>query len=676
MNLTATVFPLGLSKLESHRLARAALGVLLLGSAVPVVTAATLTPLYSFTNGIDGTYPSAGLVQGSDGDFYGTTDNGGTNGDGGIFKITCGGALTPLYSFTNGVDGALVAGPRPRLFQGRDGNFYGTTFYGGTHVDGNIFSLNSNGALTVLYSFTNGMDGACPCAGVVQGSDSNFYGTTCGTDGRGPDPSWGSIFKISPGGVLTPLYAFTNGVDGATPTAALVQAADGNFYGTADNGGTNGDGTVFRITSDGVLTPLYSFTNGVDGAIPTAGLVQASDGNFYGTTYGGGTKNVGSVFRITSGGVLTALYSFTNGVDCAGPFAGLIQGSDGNFYGITRYGGRKEAGGIFKITPGGILTPLYTFTNGLDGERPYGGLVQGSNGNLYGTTEFGGVSGSGAGTFFQLSLADSPIIATLPAPLLTNITTAQLTNSLTPGSNSAKASSESGLATADSQSTGSSNLAATAPTTNLTVSSVTSNTAAPDRLDATHNAGGASSVTAKVATPTAPPQPGSLQVASVSAQLTNSLNSASNSAKASSESGLATADGQSTGSSNLAATAPMTNLTVSSVTPNTTAPDRLDATHSAGGASSVTAKIAAPTAPPRPGSLQVASVSGTEGAGLRLRASASLSAAVLAVMREGSKVTLLGDSQISDGFRWRDVQYGNLKGWAASEYLVFGVAAK
>jgi len=202
-------------------------------------------------------------------------------------------------------------------------------------------------------------------------------------------PGYGTVFKISTNGGLASLYFFSGGNDGANPQAGLVQGSNGNFYGTTYQGGTNNYGTVFKIRTNGGLTSLYSFTGGNDGANPQAGLVQGSDGNFYGTTYQGGTNNYGTVLKISTNGGLTRLYSFTGGYVGANPQAGLVQGSDGNFYGTTYQGGTNGIGTVFKISTNGGLTSLYSF-GGKDGENPYAGLLQGSDGNFYGTTYRGG----------------------------------------------------------------------------------------------------------------------------------------------------------------------------------------------------------------------------------------------------------------------------------------------
>jgi uncharacterized repeat protein (TIGR03803 family) len=247
----------------------------------------------------------------------------------------------------------------------------------------------------------------------VQGTDGNLYGTTYEGGANGV---YGTVFEITPAGQLTTLHSFDYFDDGAYPQAGLVQATNGNFYGTTYWAGANGGGTIFEITPAGQLTTLYSFcsqTNCTDGEEPEAGLVQATNGNLYGTTWSGGTNFDGTVFAITLAGQLSTLYSFcsqpgcTDGVD---PHAGLIQATDGNLYGTTESGGANDFGTVFEITPAGQLTTLYAF--GLTGgARPGGGLLQ-ANGNLYGMTEIGG--SRDGGTIFSLPLAQQGI--TLSGP--------------------------------------------------------------------------------------------------------------------------------------------------------------------------------------------------------------------------------------------------------------------
>jgi uncharacterized repeat protein (TIGR03803 family) len=379
-------------KIEAHRL----MVLLALLAGIEVASAqTTFIPLYSFTGGNDGANAVAGLVQASDGNLYGTTYRGGTNGYGAIFRITASGGLTPLYSFTGGNDGAH---PYGSLVQAGDGNLYGTTEDGGTNGNGVVFRITTNGTPTPLYSFTGGHDGGNPEGGLVQANDGYLYGTT----ENGGTNFDGTVFRMPINGPLKPIYSFTDGHDGGFPESALVQANDGNLYGTTYEGGTNGDGVVFRISTNGVLTPLYSFTGGHDGAAPVAGLVQAGDGNLYGTTEDGGTNGYGSIFSIATNGVLTPLYSFTDGHDGAYPEATLVQANDGNLYGTTYEGGTNGYGTVFQITTHGTLTPLYSFTDGRDGADPLASLALAGGGNLYGTTDGGG---DGDGAVFELVLS-------------------------------------------------------------------------------------------------------------------------------------------------------------------------------------------------------------------------------------------------------------------------------
>ena len=364
----------------------------------------SLTTLWTFTNGVDGANSYATLVQGTDGNFYGTTSGSGSgpSADGTVFRITPGGSLSNLHSFI-GSDGA---NPSAGLIQGSDGNFYGTTYDGGASNYGTVFQITTGGSLTTLWTFTGGVDGANSYATLVQGSDGNFYGTTSGS-GSGPSAD-GTVFRITPSGSLSNLHSFI-GSDGANPSAGLIQGSDGNFYGTTYDGGASNYGTVFRITTGGSLTTLWTFTGGVDGANSYATLVQGTDGNFYGTTSGSGSGPGanGTVFRITLGGNLTNLWAFTGCSDGANPGAGLVQGSDGNFYGTT-YGsgsGPSANGTVFQISPNGSLTTLHSFI-GSDGYNPYATLVQGIDGSFYGTTYDGGANGYG--TVFNISIPLNP----------------------------------------------------------------------------------------------------------------------------------------------------------------------------------------------------------------------------------------------------------------------------
>src|ERR1039457_5075208 len=324
--------------------------------------AQTLTTLYSFCSQsgcTDGNWPEARLVQATNGDLYGTTIYGGVapfNNSGTVFKITLSGTLTTLHRFcsqTNCPDGNL---PLAALFQAANGDFYGTTSGGGTSGNyGTVFKITPGGTLTTLHSFcsqTNCTDGEYPFAGLVQATNGDFYGTTV----FGGANDHGTVFKITPSGTLTTLYRFcsqTHCADGYGPQG-LVQDTDGDFYGTTNQGGANHDsGTVFKITLGGTLTTLYSFCSQspcTDGKYPEA-LVQATDGNLYGTTSG----NDGTVFKITPSGMMTPVYRFGSQSPCTDGFeprAALVQDTNGDFYGTTVGGGANGAGTVFRMSVG------------------------------------------------------------------------------------------------------------------------------------------------------------------------------------------------------------------------------------------------------------------------------------------------------------------------------------
>jgi uncharacterized repeat protein (TIGR03803 family) len=366
------------------------------GTVFKVTPAGAMTILHSFAGGTDGRGSSAALIQGSDGNFYGTTGNGGTSDNGTVFMITPAGVETVLHSFAGGA--ADGYSPLGALIQGSDGNFYGTTLYGGPSGSGTVFKITSGGVETVLHSFTGGTtDGSYPYAALIQGRDGNLYGTTS----NGGTSNNGTVFKITPGGVETVLHSFTGGAtDGSIPVAALIQGGDGNLYGTNYSGGTSNSGNFIKITPTGTETVIYSFNSGPEGQNPVA-LIQSSDGNFYGITHTGGTSGNGTVFKITSGGVETALYSFAGGTTDGRYPASLTQGSDGNFYGTTALGGTSNAGIVFKITTAGVETVLYSFAGGTDGSYPYAALTLGKDGNFYGTSVGGGIGGNG--TVFKIT---------------------------------------------------------------------------------------------------------------------------------------------------------------------------------------------------------------------------------------------------------------------------------
>ncbi len=374
--------------------------------------AQAFTTLYSFcpiatTNCVDGLNPSTGLVQGTDGNLYGTTPNDSPYSAGSIFKITPDGAFTTLAN----------VGSANALVQATDGNFYGT-FGVDCYEFGGISKITPEGMLTTVHCFIPS-DGTLPNA-LVQGTDGNFYGTTSygGNYGPGCNTYWpffgcGQVFKMTPDGTVTTLYMFMNNGDGARPVAPLIQAMDGNFYGTTEGAG-DGVSTVFSITPDGKLTTLYSFGGNIYTVAP---LVQGTDGNLYGTTYDGGDSAAGTVFKLSLRGTLTTLHSFCHVSGCfddgSYPVGGLVQANDGNFYGTTSgefiadcSGHAGSCGTVFKISSTGTFVTLHKF-DFVNGASPFAGLAQGSDGTLYGTTYYGGATCDrlhwGCGTIFSLS---------------------------------------------------------------------------------------------------------------------------------------------------------------------------------------------------------------------------------------------------------------------------------
>ena len=393
-----------------------------------------LTTLHTFAGyPFDGAAPQSPVTIASDGNIYGTTSGGGAGcapyGCGTVFKMTRDGTLTTLYNFcvvVNCTDGTQPYGP---LVQAPDGNFYGTTNSGGTGADnaGTIFKITPGGILTTLYNFCSQphcFDGRYP-NGILLAADGNFYGTTNSGGYAYCADGCGTIFKITPDGTLSTIFRFCAQGDcpnGYTP-GGMIQAADGNFYGITGHGGASGDrcdgsgcGTFFKLSSNGTLTTLYSFCTQMgcpDGEFPNGQLVQARDGNFYGTASEGGIatcfpNGCGTAFKITPSGTLTILHSFCSQDNCADgrdPLTPPVQYVDGNLYGTTFTGGANYNGTIYKITPTGALTTLYSFCPAygcVDGSAPDAPLVVGGDGILYGTTTQGGTGNSG--TVFRVAI--------------------------------------------------------------------------------------------------------------------------------------------------------------------------------------------------------------------------------------------------------------------------------
>src|SRR5262249_847285 len=338
------------------------------------------------------------IAQGRDGNLYSTTSNGGTAVSGDIFRITPAGSVTGTHNF----DGIMECLPLSGLTLGTDGNFYGTTEGCGTAMVGTVFKVTPGGAFTALYNFAGTNDGGLPTAPPIQGADGSYYGTVRGSLSGGGVGTFYRLKLASP--VSFPPLFQSDGTQGQFPAAPLVLGTDGNFYGTTEEGGSNGAGVVFKITPAGKLTVIHNFDT-THGSGPVGPLIQASDGAFYGTTEKGGAQSSGVIFKISAGGAFTDLHDFNGTTDGGTPFAGLMQGTDSNFYGVASSGGSKDDGTIFKFTSKGSFSVLHNFdgnTGEATGSSPAVSLVQHTNGVLYGDTFTGGLHGQG--TFFSLNL--------------------------------------------------------------------------------------------------------------------------------------------------------------------------------------------------------------------------------------------------------------------------------
>jgi uncharacterized repeat protein (TIGR03803 family) len=358
--------------------------------ATQIAQAQTYSVLYSFKGLPDASNPFAGLILDASGNLYGTTYFGGASYYGTAFKLGTSGKETVLYSFLAGYGAFPAAG----LVEDAKGSLYGTTTVGGTYNLGTVFKLGKKGNETVLHSFRGGGDGEGPHDGLVQDAKGNFYGTTSTT-----------VFKLNKSGKIKTLYAFTGPPDGANPIGNLVRDAAGNLYGTTQYGGAfKYYGTVFKVDKTGKETVLHSF-NGRDGNWPQAGLVRDAEGNLYGTTFWGdgtgcGGAGCGTVFKLDTKRKETVVHSFTR-TDGAFPVASLVRDAAGNLYGTTEGGGSSDAGTVFMLDTTGKETVLHSFGGGADGSEPVAGLLLDDEGNLYGTTSYGG--SDGAGTVFKLT---------------------------------------------------------------------------------------------------------------------------------------------------------------------------------------------------------------------------------------------------------------------------------
>jgi uncharacterized repeat protein (TIGR03803 family) len=397
--------------------------------ALSVVCLVAITaPAQTFTTLDTGVSAYGPLVQGVDGNLYGADLTGGSQGHGSLFRITPEGTLSTLHTFITHAGGELPTG----LVLALNGNLYGTTNQGGTQSStcptpvagcGTVFGFTPTGSLFLLHRFS-GADGMYPSAGLTLGSDGNLYGTTNGSTLKSASgPVYGNIFKINPGGSFTVLHSFSS-TDGAYPLSPLVLGANGNLYGTTTEGGTYGAGTAFMITPGGTFTSLHSFNPTADGNSPEGALVQAANGYFYGTAaFGGATcngaiNNNGTVFLIGPWGrTFQKLYDFA--ANChygSNPRTGLVLDADGNLYGAASGANPSISSGenatLFEITQEGRLTTLYTFAS-----STYAGpnLMQATNGTFYGTATLIAPGYVPNKTIFSLSTSLGPFITTVPS---------------------------------------------------------------------------------------------------------------------------------------------------------------------------------------------------------------------------------------------------------------------
>lgn len=377
--------------------------------------AQTYTDLADF-NGRNGAQPWGALIQGTNGNLYGTAANGGKNNSGTFFELTPAGKLSGIYSFCSQTNCADGANPYSGPILGSDGNFYGVTRHGGNSTSsGTFYKMTTGGKITTLYTFCPVIpciDGQYP-NGVVQASNGNFYGTTS----LAGQFSFGTIFEISSTGKFKLLYTFCaqqGCVDGGGPYVAPIQADNGNFYGAAWLGGSQDAGVVYEMTPAGSYKVLYNFCSQnlcADGSYPNA-IVQDGGRNLIGTTFWGGAYGYGTVFEITPRNQYILLHTF-DGTDGSRP-AGVIIANDGNLYGTTTEGGGKGYGNVFEITLADVFTSLYNFCNSscATGSGMSSSLFQGTNGTLYGTPVDNGFYGDG--NVSSLSNNLSPLVETVP----------------------------------------------------------------------------------------------------------------------------------------------------------------------------------------------------------------------------------------------------------------------
>jgi uncharacterized repeat protein (TIGR03803 family) len=357
----------------------------------------TVNDVHAFTAADSSQSPQGVPTQGRDGNLYGMSSGSSGSPYGTIFSVTTTGTLSELFAF-HFTDGNS---PNSSVALASDGNFYGTTFGGGNNQKGVFFKISPKGVYIVLHLFGGAADGANPSGAPIQASNGVFYGTTLG------DGSGSTVYRYSAATGFSTLYQF-DGTQGQGILAPLIQGTNGKLYGTTDSGGKNGCGTVFQMSIAGKLLKSHSFLCGLSGSHPDGPLFQAADGSFYGTTSAGGGGG-GTIFKMGSDLRPSVLYFFgaAGPHDGREPLGGLVQATDGNLYGTTLKGGSAGFGTLFQISPAGAYQLLFSFTAPI-GESPFAGLLQHTNGLLYGTTPSGGANGFGA--LYSLDMGLGPFI--------------------------------------------------------------------------------------------------------------------------------------------------------------------------------------------------------------------------------------------------------------------------
>jgi len=374
------------------------IGIGLVLAAAPA-SAQSWRTLHSFDGAAEGTSTSAPLIQASDGLFYGVNRFDGPNGRGTLFRMTSNGTVTVMHAFTGGDDGATPGG---QLIQAPDGHLYGTAAEGGLYNRGVAFRITLAGDFTVLHAFGDTADAGRTPGALIRSAGGEFYGTTC----TGGASDHGTVFRMTDTGETTTVYSLTDGDLGRCPFGLLI-ATDGNFYGTA-SGGTLGVGIAFRLTRSGGFTTLHNFVRSAEGGSPNPLIQSRLDGLLYGTTRGGGLLDfsAGILYRMTTNGAFEIVHTFGSGGSAgAFPAGRLVEGTDGSFYGVTENGGLPfsyytTTGTVFRVTRGGVHTALRLLRADFDGMNPQTGLLQGSDGHLYGSASYGGFGGDG--TIFRV----------------------------------------------------------------------------------------------------------------------------------------------------------------------------------------------------------------------------------------------------------------------------------